>query len=243
MTEWWQYHMKFTDQSTINILSIMNSILNKKDFKRLCIKIWGIWKDRCNWVHSPSFSHGKPISVVWGAWTDRFFYDYNKAQNTINCNLQSLVIRYNPPVDIDDPQDYTISVDVAFCNDTHSYVMGFAIYNPREVLRGVGFHRINPPGSVLAMKVQAIYIGMSYRIEHFPGRKRVLSDSLEAIHSIYCKDKYKGVEELIIQRTKRLIHESSVTGVWHLKRENNTLAHTLAKEALIYPPSLRLDGR
>lgn len=121
-----------------------------------------------------------------------------KPKTKLNAGLQPLVDRYKPPGETNNIQEYTICVDATFYDDTHSYATGFVIYDPSDSLRGVGFRKINPPGSVLAADVQAIYNGMSYGNEHFRGRKRILSDSLKAIHSIHNKDKYKGTEEFYI---------------------------------------------
>lgn len=77
----------------------------------------------------------------------------------------------------------------------------------------IGYRKIEPPDTVMAAEMQAITDGIEYEKGHFYGPLRVLSDSLEAMHSIHNDSMYKGVEELHIQAVKKLISDYSVKGV------------------------------
>lgn len=128
-------------------------------------------------------------------------------------NFQSLVARYTVHRDDGNNQEHTICVDAAFCDENHSYATGYVIYDPVGILKAVGFRKIKPTGSILAAEVHAIYNSLVAGIVQVQGLIRIFSDSVDAIHSIYSKKKYNGVEEIHIERTIRLIDDFSVIGV------------------------------
>lgn len=207
--------------------------MNRNDFELFCMKLWGIWKDRCNWIHKPNFVPGCDSQFSWGAWTDNFFDDFHKAQCKLDTTHHPLIARYTTPLENDNRQEYTIFVDAAYCDESHSYATGFAIYDPGGYLRVVGFQKIPPTGSVMAAEVQTIYNGLTYGERNFSGSKRIFSDSLEASTRLAAKINTKGLKRSTFKKTKRLMEDSSVTGVWYCKRVNNILVHNLAKDALL----------
>lgn len=150
-------------------------------------------------------------------------------------NQQSLVFKYSiSEVELGN-HDYNIFVDAAFCDRSHSYATAFAVFDPDGQLKAVGFRKIRPTGSIMAAELQALHDGLIFGDRNFSGTKRIFFDSLEAIHLVYSKAKYIGVEELLIRNINTLISGSLVKRVWYCKRTNNTLAHNLAKNALISP--------
>lgn len=199
------------------------------------MKLWGIWKDRCHWTQKPNFTPGRANQIKWGNWTDKFLDEYRSAECKLNISYQPLIGKYTALVVNKSYHEYTILVDAAFNDDTLSYATGYAIFYPGGSLCVVGFRKIPPTGSVMAAEVKAIYNGVLFGEHNLQGPKRILSDSLEAIHAIRGKEMYKGVEEINIRITKRLIEGFSITGVWYCKRAVNTLAHKLAKDALVSP--------
>lgn len=64
-TEWWLTIKKLKGLNTIDILHTMDSILSRNEFEHFCVKLWCIWKDRCNWVHKPQFSPRSSNLISW----------------------------------------------------------------------------------------------------------------------------------------------------------------------------------
>lgn len=94
----------------------------------------------------------------------------------------------------------------------------------------------------MAAEVKAIHDGVKAGSKWYQGQFRILSDSLEAIHVVCGTATYKGVEELVIEMAKREVETASASGICYCKREANSLAHMLAKDALGSPQPLEWLG-
>lgn len=44
-TEWWDILKNLKGAQTIDIVHAMEKIMNRSNFERFCIKLWGIWND------------------------------------------------------------------------------------------------------------------------------------------------------------------------------------------------------
>lgn len=76
-----------------------------------------------------------------------------------------------------------------------------------------GYHKIQPPGSIMAANLHAIKDGISLWKHHQPSTLNVFSDSLDVIHSLYSPHKYIKIKETLIHDIKALIENPSVKEV------------------------------
>lgn len=109
--------------------------------------------------------------------------------------------------------------------------MGFVIFDKNRKLQTAGFHKINPPGSILAAEIVAIMDGISLWNTISQEPIMILSDCKEAITAVSTDSPYKSHEESIIHAARKLLRNSPVTGIRYCPRNHNTEAHTLAKMA------------
>lgn len=87
----------------------------------------------------------------------------------------------------------------------------------------------------MAAELQAIQDGLRFWELHRPGPIRILSDSIDDIHSIRNMKNFKGVEEDLINTLDMQLKDPLVEGVWYCQCKENVLAHTLAKRATKSP--------
>lgn len=84
-TEWWNTLRNLKEQHPKEILIAMEEKLNQLEFEQFCLKIWGVWKDRCNHIHRNNnniFTLNFP-----GSWTDGWLETYQKACSTQHIKL------------------------------------------------------------------------------------------------------------------------------------------------------------
>lgn len=202
------HHKKAQGSYSIDILDSMGKTLNKSDFEYFYTKMWGVWKDRCTLAHNLKALARPKDTPQMGQWTDRFLYDFEKAQKHSSPSGGSLVARYSPIQDCATDTLFSIFVDAAFSDATLTYATAFAIFDTRENIWAAGYHQIQPPGAIMAAELQAIADEISYGKRSVPGRFNILSDSVEAIHSVLSNAPYKGIEELLISDIKNHINDS-----------------------------------
>lgn len=126
---------------------------------------------------------------------------------------------------------FSLFVDVSFNGEKSIYTIGFVIVNEEGQPWRAGFLRIQPPGTVLNAELKAIEEGVRFWKRFYPGRVRILSDFLEAVHDLLTYQEYRGFEEDTLAVIKDLIKDVSVVDVCYCQRKQNIIAHNLAKAA------------
>lgn len=76
----------------------------------------------------------------------------------------------------------------------------------------------------------AIEAGFEFWKDKGNGNIRIFSDSLEAIHVLRSDQDHYGIEEDCILRTKELLNNPLVKGIYYCPRANNVMAHIAARE-------------
>lgn len=170
-----------------------------------------------------------------GYWSNKMLQDYREVHIKVEHKGQDLSTKYAVSHDRTTDNQKTICVEAAFNDDTLSYATGFVIYDPEGKMMAAGYHKINPPGSVLNAELYAIANGLDFGMNNVEGPWRILTDSLDAFHAIRSENSYKGLEEDILQKLRTQFRNSQVFGVWHYKRSLNICAHELAKTATKSP--------
>lgn len=94
-TEWWPIIKRTRSSHLIDLFPLFNFLLNQQDLERLCMKMWGVWKDRCSFAHKPSFparTSSKPISALW---TYSFLDSFCNAIQILAQRSQPLTKKYS----------------------------------------------------------------------------------------------------------------------------------------------------
>lgn len=232
-TPWWPVIKKSKGISEDSLTSHFILSLTEPALEQVAMKMWGIWKERCDWTHSTGGS--RPGKMIQANWTETFLhqFQYERAKLTANENAATSTtytnqLNYGRDTDI-------LKVDAAYNEATMSFAIGFFILDKDGTPRAAGFHKINPPGSVLAAEVKAISDGLQFWRSISQEPVMILSDSKEAINAIYSDSQFKGYEESSIIMARSLIRNSPVTGVRFCPRSHNKEAHTLAQIATKSP--------
>lgn len=164
-----------------------------------------------------------------GQWTVNYLYDFQKAQLHNPTRGGSFVARYIQDHKRSNIMAYTINVDAAYNKTKMEFATAYAIFDPGGKIWAAGFRQIQAPESVMAAELRAIADGISFGKRNVPGKFKVFSDSVEAVHSVYTTIPYKGIEEQTISEIKNNIRDSQVTGIWYCQRNMNYMSHNLAK--------------
>lgn len=108
---WWGTLKPLKDREIKEILLHIEETSNISDWNSFCMKMWGVWKDRCTFTHSNNKPHAtleKP-----GHWTDIMLSSYVKA-NDIRKNINvSLVTKYRFGDHTCEEDTYSLFTDAA----------------------------------------------------------------------------------------------------------------------------------
>lgn len=203
--------------------------MDDTELELIATKIWGIWKERCDLIHSNNRFHSG--SKVRAYWTEAFLENFHREKDKLYIGRYSPPISISPDYSYHNPDGNVIKVDASYKEATSSFAVGFFIYDKEGKPRAAGFHKINPPGSVLAAELIAIIDGLNFWKTISQDTITILSDSKDAIRAIYSDSPYKGYEESIILMARRLIRHSPEVEARFSPRTNITEAHKLANMA------------
>lgn len=104
------------------------------------MKSWGIWKDRCNFIHKEKVAPKYLINPL--DWIDNFLDAFKRAQPTRHTHQHPLSFKYAIRDSIRDQKIFSLYVDAAFNNSQNAYAVGFVMINPEGIIWGAGFHKI-----------------------------------------------------------------------------------------------------
>lgn len=116
----------------IDILHSLRSELSTETFDEICIKMWGIWKDRCDATHRHDekyFLYSKDPKEHWAV---TYLEEFRKAQEKVKIFPDSLTKIYSPRPNQGDPHAFTLYVDAAYKDFSSEYALGFAIKDPQD---------------------------------------------------------------------------------------------------------------
>lgn len=85
-SKWWTVLKGLKQTHMIDIIHSISRCASHKDLEQFCVKLWGIWKDRCNWTHKPQHPGPHIFPLDMGYWTDNFLFEYHTTQKRINSN-------------------------------------------------------------------------------------------------------------------------------------------------------------
>lgn len=133
-SEWWQIIKKLKGLKTSDFLYALSSAMTCLDFEDLCIKMWGVWRDRCTATHNPK--HDGPLykSNITSHQTEAFTKAFRRAQESVPPRTWPLTQKYAPVPDKDHKKNFKIYVDAAYNKLSLNYPTGFAIYTPEGKL-------------------------------------------------------------------------------------------------------------
>lgn len=126
-SEWWQLLKNLKGLKTKDLLYSLESGVPEVNFEEICTKLWGLWKDRCNFIHRAL--HRYPIFTKRknNHWTEAYIDAFRKVREKVSHQTQPLTKSYTL-----DPQQkrkgcYMLHIDAAYKNHTLSCATGFAI--------------------------------------------------------------------------------------------------------------------
>lgn len=127
----------------MDMLHVLSSSMSISDFEELCIKIWEIWKDRCNLQHKDQSLRYKGANTNIVDQTDHYVTAYREAQIKHPYKTIPLSTKYSHSPSPETTNYFAIYVDAAYRGMDNAFSMAFVIYDP-------GCRQIAPPGSIMA---------------------------------------------------------------------------------------------
>lgn len=228
-TEWWQSIKNARRISSESMTIHWILTLEKRDLERVAMKMWGIWKERCDRTHSNQDSKNKTRLTAY--WTDTLLDQFHQEMSKLSTVNDS-------PSNARDTESYTqlpdghiMKVDAAYKEASAAYAVGYYIYDKGGKPLAAGYHKINPPGSVLAAEITAITHGLSVWKSLSQDAVSIFSDCKEAINEITTNNPFKGYEESLISKARRQIQDPCVQDIRYLPRQYTKEAHMLAQLA------------
>lgn len=219
------------DSLTIYCINTMEDA----DLEKFAIKMWCIWKERCDITHKKRIQQtgGAPRTLV--AWTDAYLDQFHNETSKLSQRLSIPSKISRPPPNHMNYAYWSLNVDAAYNEPTLTFAIGFYIKDQDGKPRAAGCHRIPPPGSVMAAEITALVEGLSFYLDRFQEPIKIFSDCIDAIQALTSDSIYKGYEETLINRARKLTLHTSMKGVWYCPRSDNTAAHNLAQLATKSP--------
>lgn len=125
----WYQIKELKDLQSKDLLFTLESIMARPTFEELCTKIWGVWKDRCTFSHSPN--NRAPIyqKGCRTHWTKAFLASYRKMQTNQPPRPGTHDTNYGCSPSHEGYTRFSAYVDAAFNDEALAYAMVVVIYD------------------------------------------------------------------------------------------------------------------
>lgn len=129
---------------------MLYSLLDKHSLETVCIKIWGVWKDRRNFIHIPNKQGLIYQEDHTSHWSRAFLESYRAALLYLKPALPSQHHKAQEGYNEGRLEGYKAYVDAAFNNEKREYATTFVIYDHEGNLWAIGLRKIHSQGTGMA---------------------------------------------------------------------------------------------
>ena len=206
--------------------------LSSSNLQLFAVITWSIWYRRnCLWRNQPTDSIDQLLHRAQRILTE--FLEAQEAPNLPTRNAEHPIeVKWKPP----EPGRYKINYDGAMFTETNEAGIGVIIRNHKGEAMASMCHRIPYPHLVEAMEAKAARSAAQLAIDLGIKEVDIEGDSKTIVNALLATTPCCTLYGHLINDTKNAAHSCLSVQFLHVKREGNSLAHSLAKRARFSQP-------
>lgn len=124
-SEWWHLLKSKKDLTLQQIFEYIKDHTNREGWEKLCMRAWGVWKDRCNIIHKNGKLDIGPCPQ--DHWSDNIYRAFKAISEADKIKHVDLAIRYSLKNMNNQDKCYSIRTDATFNNDSNRHSYGFVL--------------------------------------------------------------------------------------------------------------------
>lgn len=124
-SKWWIPLKRTKDLPTQLIMQYIKDSFIKDDWEIFCMRMWGVWKDRCNIIHHKSMISKNPCPQ--DHWSDSMYKSFKAIMESDRVENSDLTKRYGLISHEDKNKYHSLHTDAAFNYMLNKYAYGYII--------------------------------------------------------------------------------------------------------------------